>query len=174
VWRTLHEDGQHPYHFRKTQELLPTDHEPRVRFARWYCDQLITSQAIALDILWTDETSFTRTGVYSTHNVHFWSHENPHMSRESNFQHRWRINVWAGILGDRIIGPIFLPHALNAENYLHFLRVDLENILEKLPVAAYSRTIYQHDGAPAHYATRCRQYLNGRFTTWIGRGGSVA
>jgi hypothetical protein len=69
-----------------------------VRFARWYCDQLITDQAIAQDILWTDEASFTRTGVYSTRNVNFWSHENPHMSRESSFQNRWRFNAWAGTL----------------------------------------------------------------------------
>lgn len=174
VWKTLKRDEQHPYHYRKTQELLPRDTQPRVQFARWYIDQLASDPSTAGSILWTDEASFTRTGVFNTHNAHYWAHENPRVSRESSFQHRWRINVWAGILGGRLLGPIFIPGSLNAQNYEMFLRHQLEDMLEDLPVALYARVIFQHDGAPAHYAASCRRYLDRRFDRWIGRGGSVA
>ncbi|KAG7301194.1 hypothetical protein JYU34_014053 [Plutella xylostella] len=112
-------------------------------------------------------------GVFNTHNEHVWSHANPRAFRETGFQHRWRINVWAGIIGDHLIGPVFLPHALNGANYLGFLRGQLEELLEDLPVAAYHRVVFQHDGAPAHFAVQVRNYLAARFPQWIGRGGVI-
>lgn len=83
--------------------------------------------------------------------------------------------MWAGILGDRVIGPKFLPASLNADVYLELLTGNLEEELESLPVAMYHDMWYQHDGAPAHYAIRVREYLDQRFPgQWIGRGGPVA
>lgn len=49
-----------------------------------------------------------------------------------------------------------------------------------LPVRNYVRfvmnneMIFQHDGCPAHFARDVRNFLNTRFTEWIGRGGRVA
>lgn len=54
-------------------------------------------------ILWTDEATFTPNGVFNSHNFVFWVEENPHAIRECRFQYRWTINVWAGILENRII-----------------------------------------------------------------------
>lgn len=62
-----------------------------------------------------------------------------------------------------------------AESYENFLRNQLEAMLEDLPVATYATMIFQHDGAPAHFSRRCREYLNRRFPMqWIGRGGPIA
>ena len=38
----------------------------------------------------------------------------------------------------------------------------------------HRRIIFQQDGAPAHYETRVRQWLNQKFPgKWIGRRGSI-
>lgn len=180
VWRVLHADRQHPYHFRRTQELVPADFQPRVTFCEWYRLQVEASPEFALKVLWTDEASFTRGGISNIHNEHYWSHTNPHVSTESSFQHQWRINVWAGIIGDVVVGPYFLPHSLNGNNYLEFLMHNLDEELMVLPVSSYvdlvidNNMVYQHDGAPAHFARDVRNHLNDRFSLWIGRGGRVA
>lgn len=57
---------------------------------------------------------------------------NPHATNPSHFQHRWRINVWAGIIGDKILGPCFLNQTMNGENYLRFLREELSGELDEL------------------------------------------
>lgn len=115
VWRTLRSDGLHPYHFSRLQELTPADFGPRVTFCEWYRSRMEEDASFGENVLWTDEASFT-----NLHNEHVWAHVNPHAASQSNFQHQWRINVWAGILGDRILGPKFLPSSLNADRYLEY------------------------------------------------------
>lgn len=174
IWHTLHDDGRHPYHFRRTQELTPADFQPRMDFCRWYRGRVEADPQFSRKILWTDEASFTRNGVLNLHNEHVWAQENPHASCESNFQHQWRVNVWAGIIGDRILGPIFLPSRLSGQVYLDLLNNEVEEQLRDLPVLEYVNVVYQHDGAPAHYERRVREFLDAMYPEWIGRGGPVA
>ena len=39
---------------------------------------------------------------------------NPHAPPKVRFQRRFSINVWAGIVNDRLVGPYVLPNRLNA------------------------------------------------------------
>ena len=48
---------------------------------------------------------FIRDGVNNLRNVHAWSHNNPHETSVTNFQKRFSVNVWCGVLGNRLIGP---------------------------------------------------------------------
>lgn len=89
VWRTLHGDRQHPFHLRRCQELTPTDYVPRLEFSRWLLENW------QRNVIWTDESTFTRVGMDNQHNTHLWMHENPHASRVASFQHRYSVNVWA-------------------------------------------------------------------------------
>lgn len=173
VWRTLRDDGQHPYHFRRTQELIAADYVPRINFCAWYRTRVQADPNFAASVLWTDEASFTRNGILNQHNEHVWARTNPHAFSTHNFQHQWRINVWAGIVGDTLIGPIWLPARLNTETYMNVLSEHVEEQLEELSVTEYSNLIFQHDGAPAHFARPVREYLNGRYAEWIGRGGPI-
>lgn len=174
IWRTLKDDGQHPYHFRRTQELLPLDFSARVAFCQWLQTEQCRDEAFVSKVLWSDEASFTRSGLVNSHNEHVWSHVNPHAYTTGNYQHQWRINVWAGILADRVIGPIFLPTIMDANAYLQLLTGELEDQLEDLSVSAYYSMWFQHDGAPAHYSRNVRAYMNSRFPEqWIGRGSTV-
>lgn len=54
---------------------------------------------------------------------------------DSELQHEFKINVWAGIIDNNIIGPAILPGRFNGENYLDFLENSLPELLEELPLA---------------------------------------
>ena len=56
-------------------------------------------------ILFTDEAFFTRDGINNSRNLHTWSDDNPHETSITNFQRRFSVNVWCGVLGNRLIGP---------------------------------------------------------------------
>lgn len=43
------------------------------------------------------------------------------------------MNVWAGIVGDFLIGPFFLPRRLDELLYSHFHEKDLLILLEDVP-----------------------------------------
>jgi hypothetical protein len=49
-------------------------------------------------VLWTDEAGFKRDGVMNLHSLHVWAEENPCPTRSSSFQHRFSVNIWAGLL----------------------------------------------------------------------------
>lgn len=122
-------------------------------------------------ILWTDEATFTSCGRVNLHNMHYWSEENPHWMREVDHQNRWSVNVWCGILGNRIIGPFIFNNHLNGESYLDFLQNDLPILLEEVPLDIRRSLWYQHDGCPAHFSQRVRDFLDTSYPNrWIGRG----
>ena len=51
---------------------------------------------------------FTRDGVNNLRNVHTWSHDNPHETSVSNFQRRFTLNVWCGVLGNKLMDLLSL------------------------------------------------------------------
>lgn len=91
--------------------------------------------------------------------------------RMVNHQQRWSLNVWGGILGEHHLGPYFIEGHLNGNGYLRFLRDDLDELMENVPLAALRQMVFQHDGAPAHYSRVVREFLDETFpNSWIGRG----
>ena len=63
--------------------------------------------------------------------MHLWSDENPTATRFRSFQIRWKRNLWAGIMGTEILGPVVLPDILNDERYVELLR-SLPDFLEEI------------------------------------------
>ncbi|GBL98233.1 hypothetical protein AVEN_174044-1 [Araneus ventricosus] len=83
--------------------------------------------------------------------------------------------MFAGIIGDHLLGPYFLPERLNGEKYLTFLQQVLPDMLND--VTPHVRWImwFQQDETPAHYVRDVRNHLDIAFPNrWIGRGGPVA
>ena len=76
-------------------------------------------------ILFTDESSFTRDGVNNSRNVHMWSQDNPHETTVTTFQSRFSVNVWCGVIGDRLIGPFVFENNLTRpqNKQLHTQRI---------------------------------------------------
>lgn len=169
AWRVVScDDGRHPYHFTRVQQLLPRDFEPRVTFCRWLLEDPNRN------ILWTDESTFTRIGLFNQHNAHWWATTNPHRFAEDHFQHRFSVNVWAGLINGVVLGPVFL-RSLNGETYLRLLRRKVQRMLDReVPLASFSGMFYMHDGAPAHNAREVRDYMSRTYgQRWIGRNGPV-
>ncbi|KAJ8915300.1 hypothetical protein NQ315_014808, partial [Exocentrus adspersus] len=111
VHRTLKKNNFHPYH--------PEHH------------QFLTEQDCQRRMLFTDESSFANTGRNNRHNYHHYADQNPRLMRQDDHQHRFKVNVWAGICGEYVIGPHFLegnltgnvhisPDDLNSQWFAHW------------------------------------------------------
>ena len=171
VWQTLHEENLHPYHDHRIQHLERGDTAQRMDLCHW-----ITAHRQLLSvILFTNEASFTRDGINNSRNEHTWSHDNPHETSVTKFQRRFSVNVWCGLLGNKLSGPFVFDNSLTGNTYEVFLRYELPGLLEDIPLKERSQMYFQHDGAPPHYIRCVREYLNESFPNrWLGRGGPVA
>lgn len=168
VWKLLNSEGHHPYHYRGVHALNENDPQNRIAFCQWLIDNQDKN------ILWTDEATFTRIGIFNQRNEHFWALNNPHVIRECAHQVRFSVNVWA-IINGHLIGPHFVTGHLTGGTYLEMLRNVIPDLLDDLPLAVPMENLYyQQDGCPAHYHRAVREHLNSVFPQrWIGRGGPV-
>ncbi|KAJ4436028.1 hypothetical protein ANN_18654 [Periplaneta americana] len=137
--------------------LSPADYPARVRFCQWFLQQCGVNPNFPALVLFTDEAQFTRDGITNFHNQHVWAYENPRATVPSHHQVRFSLNMWAGIIGDRLVGP-----------HKH-------HVLEDTPLINRRHIHFLHDGAPAHFSRTARRYLDRRFPDrGIGRGGPIA
>ena len=126
-------------------------------------------------ILFTDVASFTRDGINNLLNVDTWSHRNPNVTCVTHLQRRFSVNVWCGVLGNKLIGPFVFDNNLTGNTYEAFLRHELPGLLEDIALMIRSQMYFQHDGAPSHYTRHVMEFLNESFPNrWLGRGGPVA
>jgi hypothetical protein len=116
-----------------------------MQFCEW-----LRHQHAADELLWTDEACFTREGMFNVHNSHLRARDNPHAIRERGYQVRFSVSVWAGIVGDIVVGLYLLPDRLTAQRYRDFLETVLPGLFEDVPLAVRQWLWFQHDGAPAH------------------------
>jgi hypothetical protein len=58
------------------------------------------------------------------------------------------VNVWCGLLGDKLIGPFVFDNNLTGNTYNFFLRNELPGLLEDIPLVVRSQLYFQHDGVP--------------------------
>ena len=120
VLQVLQEQNLHAYHLQKVQGLGPNDLAPRVRFVRWFLQRSIVNPAFPAQVLFTDEACFTRDGYFNSRNSNIWDDENPHAVFIRVHQARLNVNIWGGILGDYLLGPVIIPDRLNGATYLQF------------------------------------------------------
>lgn len=173
AWRVLHEQSLYPYHLQRVQGLSPADYPPRANFCRWFIAQTANPRFVS-SVLFTDEATFGRDGITNLHNMHVWSDENPHGTLEVKHQQRFNINVWAGIVGDYLIGPYVLPARLTGAVYKDFILNTLPELLEDVPLQIRGSIWFMHDGAPVHFSRIVREVLDDLYhAKWIGRGGPV-
>ena len=170
--RILKRNGFRSYKYNIPQHLYETDFERRLLFCLWFQEQNNLEQDLTNIILFTDESRFTKNGMFNRQNSRYWSRQNLHLLRQGRFQEIFGINVWMGVVGHHIIGPIFFEGNLTGQRYLDFLQHEIENLINNLP--NYQNLYFQQDGAPPHNARITTQYLNYRFPNrWIGTNGPV-
>jgi len=175
VWAVLHENSYYPYHLQRVQALLERDFQPRVEFSNWILSEWDPDPAFASRIIFSDEAQFTRDGIFNFHNNHLWKTANPHGLHIGKHQQKFSLNVWGGIVGDQLLGPVFLPRSLNGNDYLEFLQNDFQDLLDDVPLIVRQQGYFMHDGAPPHFRRTVRDFLDELFPErWIGRGGPIA
>jgi ribosomal protein S13 len=178
VQRILKEQNFHPYKIRLVHELNEDDYDRRLQFCENVTELLIHNPHYSYNICFSDECSFYVNGHVNKHNCRYWSDTKPNWYREEHTQTPQKLNVWAGILGNRIIGPFFIPGHLNGENYLQLLEtlVDpfITQVIEEDENFVENQLVFQQDGAPPHCVAPVREFLNNRFPNrWMGRRGAI-
>lgn len=165
--------GYHPYKFLPVQNLTEDHKRQRLEFCLDVLRRREIDGNLLNKILFTDEANFSTAGMFNRKNKHFWATSNPHKIQPVRIQGRRSINVWCGIIGNRVIGPIIYNGSLTGPRYMEFLENEIENILEELPLNQYATLIWQQDGAPPHNVVPVTRYLNEKYNTWIGRNGPI-
>jgi hypothetical protein len=123
VWRTLNDDDLHPIHPQSVKSLHSLDNAMHLRLCHW----LHTNHQLLPVILFSGEATFTRNEIKNTCYSHRWSHDNPHGILETNFQRRFSVSVWCGMIDDMLIGPVILDDRMTGRNYLDFLQNGLDS-----------------------------------------------
>lgn len=129
TWRSgiLHTANLYLFHIQKVQ-LLTEDHYHRhEEIVRWIFNNITHSNPqFSATVLFTDETSFTKEGFANTLNAHMWAIDNPHAIVSWKSQQKFRINVWARIHTDYLLGSY-----------------------KNVPAAVQRDMWFMHDGVPA-------------------------
>lgn len=172
VLKIMKLNRRRPFRVQKVQALLPRDLPVRAAYCRWMLDNITRNEHFVEQIMWTDESTFTRNGMWNRQNERIWARENPHAHRHTAHQQRWSVNVWGAIHGENLIGPVFLPPTLNRHGFLHLLNTDVADYLSHLSPDDRRTVWFQMDGAPSHSVSEVRDCLNSLFgSQWIGRYG---
>lgn len=172
VNKIIKRHGYHDYKYQAVQKLYRNDPERRLRFCNWFKQKVRINNNFAHNIIWGDETTFTNSGMFNRRNKHFYVTENPHLIQEVRHQYRFSLNMWCGLLNNKLLGPYFIDGNLTAKKYLDIL----QDMLDDLPLEYRLNEIwFQQDGCGPHNSRMVTDYLNQTFpNSWIGTRGPVA
>lgn len=180
VLKLLKMEKFHPYKVTLVHELSETDFDLRQEFCERMTDICNRDPMFVQRLIFSDEATFSLRGHVNRQNCRYWSRVNPHWMNEAHTQYPEKVNVWAGIVGNRILGPFFFNDNLSGEMYLEFLQFELVPALAVLfpngndPDVPNENIWFQQDGAPPHYARNVRRYLDEVFPgRWLGRRGPI-
>lgn len=176
--RCQHHELLYPYHLYHVQGLVESDFLIRKNFCQWMQQQCNLNPRFLGNIFFTDEVQFTSDNIltfrdfFSRHRLS--SNETLCTINESQDQHISKtVIVWAGLIGDCIVGPHFLSEGMKGKDYFEFLQNVLSNLLDNVPLQQRQNMWFMHDGFPAHIADMI-QHLNDKYgQRWIGVGGPV-
>ncbi|XP_050511562.1 uncharacterized protein LOC126887788 isoform X2 [Diabrotica virgifera virgifera] len=172
----------HPYKTQILQELGDDDPDRRIEFCELMTERIRVEPRWLKNICSTDECTFMLNGNVNKQNCRYWSDANAHRFREGHTQYPEKVNVWAGILGDAIIGPLFIPGNLSGDIYLDMLKNtieplivhELENQRDDQGNLALDEDLLHFQEAPPHYAAPVRHWLDTNYPNkWIGRRGPI-
>jgi hypothetical protein len=90
---------------------------------------------------------------------------------ETNFQQRFIVNVWCGIIDDQVIGSFILEYRLIGQSYLAFLQNELTELLEDVPLATRVGMYFQHDETTTRFSRAVIHINNTSPGRWIGFDG---
>lgn len=155
----------YPYRAHCIHRLLSTDKASRITFCQRMLAKTRDDESFLANILWTDEANFHLNGAVNTWNFRVWSAQNPNEMEE---QQPWspKITVWLGFTASFILPPFFFEEnghsvTVTSERYCQMLQQHaIPHLKQK---RAFSRVIYQQDGATPHTAVTTKTLLRNLF-----------
>ena len=151
------------------QELKVNDPARRLQYAEDMREWMAREPALLDNILWSDEAIFFVGGFVNKHNCHYWADSNPHKIIHK-IQNKQKLTVWCGISSSRLVGPFIIRETMNGDRYLHMLQTQVWPEVSTWENA--ENIILMQDGAPPHFKTEVRNWLDNTFPDrWIGRAG---
>jgi len=188
VLRMYKSMGFKPYVPRLVHELNEDDFDRRVEYCETFLSLLRNEPDLISRVMWSDEAIFRLNGHINRHNSIYWATENPNVTWEQTMQAEG-ITVWACIWYEGVIGPYFFDSTVTGQSYLAMLNDYFYPIYRELSgndwIFFIQKSIlcdllddesmfFMQDGAPAHYASDVRDWLDEKFRArWIGRRGSI-
>ena len=170
--RIIKAESFHPYKLQQLNKLYEDDPDRRLQMVTWFKDQLVQNPSfVKHDVLFSDEANFFVNGEVNKQNCRYYSRENPHWMDPTKQHSCPKVVVWCGLWKSHVLGPFFFHETVTGKLYLDMLQNDLMPHLARINEG--KPLWFMQDGAPPHYATIVRNWLNGNFENWIGRRGTV-
>ena len=160
-----------PYKVQFVQELYEEDMQDRVEMCKTLIPMLEDNQ-IQQNLFFSEEAILYLNELVNKHNVRYWSDTNPHVTIETVMKYP-KLNVLCAMSKNQLVEPYFFEDdTVNGNNYLSILQNFF--IWEVRKLHKVRSIIFQQDGAPAHFSTDVRHYLDNHFPKrWIGSGGPI-
>lgn len=135
----------------------------RLSFCHFFLEQNQADANFKNRFLWTDEGTFIFNRSVSAKLL-----GSDQMSVDTTAN---KFNVWAGIIGDKLIGPHFFTSKLTSDNYAKFLENDLKNLLDDAGVDI-TQIWFQQNGIAVHRSKKVIECIDTIFgSRWIGNQG---
>lgn len=163
VARVLKKNDFRSFKYSKTQEIFEQDNIRRMEFCETVMEKSNADGNFIKNIIFTDESTFPLHGKHNPSILRYWARENKHRSYAYRSQYPEKLNVWAGILDNHLVGPFFIDGSLNAQKYLTLLQEQVLPAIQNLPGVDQNDVWFQQDGCPAHNAVRVREFLTTTF-----------
>lgn len=173
VRKVLRKNKYRSYKLKKSNEIFPNDKYERFDFCEALLERCNNNENFVNHILFTDESSFPIHGKHNPSVARYWSQINRYMIYDARTQYPQKLNVWAGLLGDHIIGPFLIVGNLNSQKYLALLQNSVIPCVQNIQGINLNDIWFQHDGCPAHNAAPVREYLTNIFNNKLITGWSA-
>lgn len=166
VHKILKKHKYHSYKYQTHQEILDADPFRRMEFCETVLEMANEDEHFIENIVFTDESTFPLHGKHNPSIVRYWAIENEYRQMNLRTQYPEKLNVWAGIYGNNILGPLFIDGNLNGTKYLNLLQQHIVPALRQLN-PNLENIWFQQDGCPAHNSREVTAYLDGTFPNKI-------
>ena len=113
IQKILKRNNFFPYKIDIVQFLKDTDFQRRIQFCEWLLTKTQEDDNFLKTIIWSDESKFTKNGIFNRRNSHLWALEKPTKARVSNFQESWSFNVYCAIKDNEVAVLKFYDGNLN-------------------------------------------------------------
>ncbi|KAJ8952752.1 hypothetical protein NQ318_008067 [Aromia moschata] len=127
-----------PFKVKLVHALNEDNFDRRVEFSEDMMARIVDDLNFPSNIAYSDEATFQLDGTLDRHICRYWADENPHWMRENKSQYPQKLNVWAGILNNRIIGPFMTYGFIRTGAAAHYGR-DVRASLDEVFVDRWIR-----------------------------------